>query len=107
MTKDEKSKRRDDFLRIARIVIDGNQALRTNNLKFMAALDNEISNFIILYGRDNKLSETLFKTLERLKKAQVQLTKAINVVFDEFEKQSEKVRVDKTNEILDTIDPKE
>ncbi len=107
MTKDEKLKRRDDFLRIARIVIDGNQALRTNNLKFMAALDNEISNFIVLYGSDNKLSETLFKTLERLKKAQVQLTKAINVVFDEFEKQSEKVRVDKTNEILDAIDPKE
>lgn len=107
MTKDEKSKRRDDFLRIARIVIDGNQALRTNNLKFMAALDNEISNFIVLYGRDNKLSETLFKTLARLNKAQSQLTRAINVVFDEFEKQSEKVMADKTNEILDAIDPKE
>ena len=104
---DEKSKRRDDFLRIARIAIDENQKLRTNNLKFMTTLDNEIANFIVLYGRDNKLSEALLKTMTRLKKAQIQLTKAINVAFDEFEKQNEKAKIDKSHEILNTIDPEE
>lgn len=105
--KDEKSNRRDDFLRIAKMAIDGNQALRTNNLKLMAVLDNEVANFVLLYGRDNKLSETLFKEMARLKKAQIQLTKAINGIFDEFEKQNEKAKAIKANEILNTINLEE
>ena len=102
-----KEKRREDFLKIAKKVIEECHKTRSMCNKAMMELENEISNYIVLYGSDTKLVDTLVKSKNHLRKAHAQIGKSINAVLVEYDDQRKKADREKADKILESLDAEE
>jgi hypothetical protein len=102
-----KEKKREDFLKIAKMVIEESHKTRSMCNKTIVDLENEISNYIVLYGADTKLVNILAKSKYHLKRAHKQLGKAITTVLAEYDDQRKKADHEKFNEFMESLDTEE
>nr|DAE82524.1 MAG TPA: hypothetical protein [Caudoviricetes sp.] len=101
-----KDKRREDFLRIAKIAIEESTKTRSMCNKAIMDLESEISNYVVLYG-DTKLVDILLKSKNHLRKAHMQIGKSINALLVEYDDQYKKANHEKVNKILESLDAEE
>jgi hypothetical protein len=100
--KNNKDKKQDDFLVIARKILELTNKSRNINQMNIASLEAESINFLSKYGRC-KTSETILKSIGRLKKAEDQFDKSIRKILNEIDAVQKEEQKEKNKRILDDV----
>ena len=100
--KNNKDKKQDDFLVIARNILELTNKSRNINQMNIASLEAESINFLSKYGRC-KTSETILKSIGRLKKAEDQFDKSIRKILNEIDAVQKEEQKGKNKRILDDV----